>query len=181
MADRKPGRRRRYDPKPIVTAIAGRLDKMDRDVVRVVSTVAFQALADAQTRSPVDRGFYRGSHEISIGDVPGGTIGAPPKQDAEIPGQSDYFRALNSQAAANNLSSAAAKLSDVAGRAKSKVSIYLSNHMVYAGRLEDGHSQQAPGGVYRLVRQDAARNLARGVAKLKADQRKAAGSRRRGT
>lgn len=123
------------------TALERAFDQAEAEAVAFMRTVAVQALADAQRLSPVDTGLYRASHNLSIS--PAAIAYAPAGERGGDP---------------SGLSSVAAARSIPDGG----LTIFLWNSQIYAWPLEDGHSLQAPQGIYRIVRAIAATRLASG-------------------
>lgn len=101
--------------------------------------VALKVLRGVVLKSPVDTGRFRGNWHVSLGsptssEVKGAEgIGAPDK-------------------------SPAAAAATVAGLENKEIvqvkfgqNLWINNNVPYAGRIENGHSQQAPGGVVALT------------------------------
>lgn len=128
--------------------------------VELVQEVALQALADAQTLSPVDTGHYRASHNLSVNKFEKVNSLASKKALSKARSKS-----INARTAAQRLEKAPQRLSVIPDLLKSlgKVTIYISNNAVYARRLEYGHSKAAPNGIYSVVRERALQNLKKGV------------------
>lgn len=116
-------------------------ERRNADILR---KVVLQAHADAITLSPVDTGFYRGNHAVSLGAPLAAPIGERPPEGAADAGQ-----AAGRVAEARSTLSRSAVRAAIAGRTP----LFISNAVPYAGRIEDGHSKQAPAGVYQVVRQ----------------------------
>ena len=105
------------------SAFAGVVDDLVAQRVRII---AFKMLNEIVLRSPVDTGRFRGNNIVSVGaPVLAGTLNLDPSGAATI------------QAGARALT----------GLEPFTV-VYIQNNLPYAERLEDGHSKQAPGGVY---------------------------------
>lgn len=95
----------------------------------VKESTAF-ALQQVITRSPVDTGAYRGNHKISIG-------------------KPDNSYDLNSKDTSG--AGAYAKGAVEISKAKLGTIVYVQNCLPYSISLENGHSKQAPSGVYSLA------------------------------
>lgn len=107
-----------------------------------VRAVAIQALADIMELSPVDTGRFRASHFLSIGEASGQT--AP-----EAGGFGDAASARIHEAT-----------STLAGMVPApSVQIFIVNNLPYAWSLENGHSKQAPAGVYAVTAVRAESNI----------------------
>ncbi len=97
--------------------------------VLVQRKVALDLLTELIVRSPVDTGRYRSNHQVGLG-VADLTIDDP----AEPSG-----------------AAALAEGGAVIARAPGDVDIVLSHSLPYAKPIEEGHSQQAPAGVYAVA------------------------------
>jgi len=94
--------------------------------------------------SPVDTGRYRASHEINIGSLntSGKTLITP-------------------KCTLHNAATSITKAKSVVDQIKKgwgnqkKFTVYISNSVAYAWKLEMGHSKQAPKGIYVLGRERA--------------------------
>lgn len=105
------------------SAFAGVVDDLVAQRVRII---AIKMLNEIVLRSPVDTGRFRGNNIVSVGaPVLASTLNLDPSGAATI------------QAGARALT----------GLEPFTV-VYIQNNLPYAERLEDGHSKQAPGGVY---------------------------------
>ena len=113
----------------------------------IVKTVAIQGFSNIQTRSPVDTGLFRASHEL--------TIGKPSERHGRIPSykqKRDNMAGLRSkyaEQAKERLDQSKNRLQGIP--AKGNFTIWITNNLKYAKALEDGHSKQAPKGVYKIV------------------------------
>lgn len=104
--------------------------------------LGIEMLRRAMLRSPVDSGRYRASHVLTIDEE--GTYIAPERE----PGSGGERGQIDAEALNKGVQvMASAELKD-------GTIIYLTNNLVYAQRLEEGHSGQAPEGVYALTRQE---------------------------
>jgi hypothetical protein len=142
-------------------------------VFQTAAEVGLQALADAQTISPVDTGLYRAAHDLTINEPSGydpttDSSLAAKAAAAGIPLSVAMASASTASAASPNLDPQAqigkALERLEAGRASftGTMTIFLTNNLQYAWALENGSSQQAPEGVYGIVRQRAVANLKAG-------------------
>jgi len=104
------------------------LKKMDL----AVRKVALELFSKVILRSPVDTGRFRGNWQVSVGSIPSGTL--------ELDDKSGTATVSKAAAAA-----AGVKAGDI---------IYLANNLPYAMRLEEGYSDQAPGGMVALTAQE---------------------------
>ena len=110
---------------------------------RTVALFAFRRILD---RSPVWSGRFRGSNTIQIGSADTATQGAP----LGLPNwPTPVARAL--QVRAPSMAEARRKLTGL----RPFQSIVINNSLPYAGAIENGHSAQAPIGVYKLALLDA--------------------------
>lgn len=92
------------------------------------------ALQQVIVRSPVDKGEYRGSHEVTI-NQPATTY------------RKNYDKSGSSTLAKGLLVASKSKLGDV---------VFVQSLAPHGPALENGHSQQAPYGVYSLAFQSLA-------------------------
>lgn len=99
------------------------------DADKLTKRIAGDMLQSVIMRSPVDTGQYRGNHRIGINSI--NTLA-----------NDDTNGALEQGIA-----------TITAGAGVGKV-VYLSNSLPYAVPLENGHSKQAPQGVYALAFQE---------------------------
>ena len=95
----------------------------------LVRKVALEAFAEVILKSPVDTGRFRGNWQVGIGNVPGGVL------------------VLDDVSGTATISKATA----VAQNVRAGQVINLVNNLPYALKLEQGSSQQAPGGMVRLA------------------------------
>ena len=91
--------------------------------------IAAEALEMVVRASPVDTGAYRGNHRVSVDEADFGVDVA----NRDKAGQSTID----------------AGLAVIASADKPFQAVTIQNNLVYGERLEDGHSGQAPDGVYR--------------------------------
>ena len=107
-------------------------DVIDADYSKVVRLTVLKLYKNIIMRSPVDTGAYRASHGIATGEEPNETEGVKGYQtDEQLAALESEFPDLDW------------KVGDG--------TIWIYNNMPYAGRLEDGHSKQAPHGVYSVA------------------------------
>ena len=122
-------------------------DVIDADYSKVVRLTVLKIYKNIIMRSPVDTGAYRASHGIAVGNEPSESEGLKGERtDEELTALENEFPGLDW------------KLGDG--------TIWIYNNQPYAGRLEDGHSKQAPNGVYSVA-------LAEFQSKLEAEIKKA--------
>ncbi|GKQ44378.1 hypothetical protein PSTH2693_04500 [Pseudomonas syringae pv. theae] len=91
--------------------------------------IAMALLGEIISRSPVDTGRFRGNTTVTIG--------------------SPVFS--NSQTLDPTGSTSISKGASVLGGLKPFSIIYIQNNLPYAEKLENGHSKQAPSGVFGLA------------------------------
>ena len=97
-----------------------------------VRKISLDLFSKVILRSPVDTGRFRGNWQVSVGSIPSGTL--------ELDDKSGPATVSKAAAAA-----AGVKAGDI---------IYLANNLPYAMRLEEGYSDQAPGGMVALTAQE---------------------------
>ncbi|MCY4125399.1 MAG: HK97 gp10 family phage protein [Pseudomonas sp.] len=104
-------------------------DVVAEQVAQRVRVIALAMLNEVVLRSPVDTGRFRGNNIVSIGSPVF-------RQTAEL----DPTGAATLRAGSSALSGL-----------EPFTTVYIQNNLPYAEALENGHSQQAPGGVYGLA------------------------------
>ncbi len=104
-------------------------DVVEQNIVKRVRIIAMAMLGEVVLRSPVDTGRFRGSHTISI----------------DSPVYSDSGRLDRSGG-----STTIAGLSALTGL-EPFTQVFIQTNLPYAQKLEDGHSKQAPAGIYRVA------------------------------
>lgn len=109
------------------------IKKIDASAAEIVLT-GYNMLVD---RSPVDTGRFRASHLMTLNT----------ETDATAPAGSTQT-AYTAQIQKNKLS-ASSKLSSFSLQKAKK--IVIQNNLEYAQAIENGHSDQAPRGVYKIV------------------------------
>lgn len=102
--------------------------QVEEDVGKRLRIISMALLAEVVQRSPVDTGRFRANNQVSIGSA-------------------DY-----SQLSTTDQSGSATiqQGSAVIAQGKPYSVIYIQNNLAYAEALENGHSQQAPTGVYAV-------------------------------
>lgn len=104
-------------------------DQIEQDMARQVRVIAMAMLNEILLRSPVDTGRFRGNNIVSIGSpVYVNTTEVDPS------GGETINRGLS-----------------VMSGLKPFTVVYIQNNLPYAERLENGWSDQAPGGIYELA------------------------------
>lgn len=103
----------------------------------VLRKVALDGLTGVILRSPVDTGRFRGSWRVGINAVDPSTLPPLPKGTKGVLGIPST----------SELGTKTKKISE----AKWGDTIFISNNVEYAKRLEDGSSSQAPQGVLGLT------------------------------
>lgn len=105
------------------------MDQFESDLARQTRIIAMAILGEIVLRSPVDTGRFRGNTIVSIGSP---VFDAVDKTD---------------KGGGATLASGQAILEGL----KPYSLVFLQNNLIYAERLENGHSKQAPGGVFGLA------------------------------
>lgn len=112
-----------------IAQVRAALDDFGAKKPVVIRAVALELFSRVVRRSPVDTGFYRASHDLTLG-APSSFVATPgggprtnlvPSILQGVPAQGPF------------------------------PPIFISNNAPYARRLEFGHSRQAPVGVYRVT------------------------------
>jgi hypothetical protein len=104
-------------------------EKAGANADNIVKKIAIDVLSSVVNKSPVDTGRFRGNWQTGIGQVDSNT---------ESP---------NDKSGASAISKASLELTGF----KAGKTIYISNSLPYAQRLENGWSKQAPQGMVRLT------------------------------
>lgn len=107
-------------------------DETANKVELAIRKIAIDAFTRIVLRSPVDTGRFRGNWQVSIENIPIGTVNQSDESGSET----------------------IAEIVKVASELKGDQAIYLVNNLPYARRLEYGWSKQAPGGMVRLTVQE---------------------------
>lgn len=113
-------------------------EKAGAKAEEAVRKVAMKVYANVVTMSPVDTGRFRGNWNISMGKFDRSTY------------SQGYDHKLDKSEAAQQLQRVLDKGQMIIGDYKGG-SIYISNNLPYAMRLEDGYSDQAPVGMVRIT------------------------------
>jgi hypothetical protein len=129
-----------------INVIIGEID--EAVAVRVVRKITLDVTANLIQTTPVDTGWARANW------VP--RLGGPSTGTAPNPGEGSGVSAASAQQSAGQAAVAARYNSLNNGR------VYVSNNVPYIGRLNEGHSAQAPAGfvqaaVKKAVTQDLGR------------------------
>lgn len=101
---------------------------VEEEVGKRLRIISMALLSEIVTRSPVDTGRFRANNQISLG--------AP---DYGVTAEVDKSGASTTQQG-----------SAVIARGQPYSVIYIQNNLPYAESLENGHSKQAPAGVYAV-------------------------------
>lgn len=137
-------------------ALVAEFQAFQAQEVRIVKQVALETLRDVINRSPVATGYYRASHGLTIGQPlrkprlrpPGRRqIGTRRRRRAQAESDFDSGVGLGPGVAEAEAQQTLNSIRTLPRR----LSIYISNPLPYASRIEDGHSMQAPGGVYTIA------------------------------
>lgn len=139
----------------VVASLKTLIDKRNRFMVLGVKKIVIDAHTDVIKRSPVDTGRFRASNFLVVGEG----IEAKEASVGRLEGSKTE---LGSEAAVR-LAEGASKISQALGSKipEGHIIFQIINSLPYAQRLEEGWSQQAPQGMYRLALQQAQKNLAR--------------------
>jgi uncharacterized protein CbrC (UPF0167 family) len=121
-----------------VEAITGALR---RAAERVIKAITVNVAAELVERTPVDTGWARANWVPSVGAPHAGTVGAPEAHD---------------------MGAHEAGLGQVAAYRLDQGPTFVSNHVPYINRLNEGHSAQAPSGFVQVA-------IAKAVAETTAD------------
>lgn len=103
--------------------------QIESDLVKQARVIAMALLGEIVLRSPVDTGRFRGNTTV--------TIGSPVFENT----------ANVDKTGAATLSAGQSVLTGL----KPYTVIYIQNNLPYAEKLENGHSKQAPNGVFGLA------------------------------
>lgn len=111
---------------------------ISKDLAEKRTQIATEALQAVISGSPVRDGAYRSNHRVTVNSADYGFDMTLGKGSASEPPKGSL-----------NVKSYAAGLEIIAGEANEPyASITIQNNLPYAERLENGHSAQAPIGVY---------------------------------
>jgi hypothetical protein len=111
----------------------------------VVRKTALELQSGMIEMSPVDTGRFKGNWQVGIGGVNPAANDEPDKSGASVLGRTQVALATW----------------------KPGQSIWLTNSLAYAQRLEDGSSRQAPSGMVKLTVQSYAEALKKAVQEAK--------------
>ncbi|MDH0749522.1 HK97 gp10 family phage protein [Pseudomonas sp. GD03842] len=104
-------------------------DQIEADLATRVRVIAMAMLNEVVLRSPVDTGRFRGNNIVSIG--------------APVYAQTGKVDPTGAATISDGVS-------ELSGLEPFTV-VYIQNNLPYAERLENGHSKQAPSGIYGLA------------------------------
>lgn len=102
--------------------------QIDEEVSKQVRTIALALLNEIVQRSPVDTGRFRGNNIVSIG--------SPVYTNTDNVDPSGGETISRGMAALSGL--------------EPYTQVFIQNSLPYSERLENGHSKQAPTGIYGL-------------------------------
>lgn len=109
------------------------LRRIEEDILRrqsqVVRKITMDVFNNVIQMSPVDTGRFRGNWQVATGEAPTGTVEMTDPSGATV----------------------MAQVAGEVGQMEPGDVVYLVNNLPYARPLEDGHSQQAPGGMVALT------------------------------
>lgn len=112
------------------------IPQVENEFVKLRNQIVGEALQLLHFGSPVDQGTYRQNHRVSVGDrdmtFDLETGSSAPKGNVDQEAYDREMRKLLTENAPFTI-------------------VYLQNNLPYASRLEEGWSQQAGSGVYRLA------------------------------
>ncbi|HDZ3503538.1 HK97 gp10 family phage protein [Pseudomonas aeruginosa] len=122
MAKRKGGR-------SWSVSLSAFMETVEADLVQKQSDMAMEALRVIVERAPVDTGRFMANNIVSIGEP--------------------VFYSLDAydQDGHETIAKGYAELAHLVPYSV----VYIQNNLIYAGALEDGHSGQAPAGVYGVA------------------------------
>jgi hypothetical protein len=101
---------------------------VEEELSKRVRIIAIAMLNEIVLRSPVDTGRFRGNNIVSVGSPVYAESASLDKSGGETISRG---------------------VSAVSGL-EPFTQVFIQNNLPYAGRLEDGHSKQAPGGIYAV-------------------------------
>lgn len=104
------------------------MNQVDEDVGKKLRYISLQLLNEIVYHSPVDTGRFRANNQVSIGSPEYSTSDAADKTGAVTMQQGIA----------------------IITHGKPYSVIYIQNNLPYAESLENGHSQQAPVGIYAV-------------------------------
>lgn len=105
------------------------MDRVEEDLKERIRAIATAMLGEVVSRSPVDTGRFRRNNIVSIGEPVFTTT-------LELDPDGAETKAMG-----------IAALSAL----KPYTVVYIQNNLPYAERLENGHSKQAPAGIYGIT------------------------------
>lgn len=109
------------------------LRRIEEDILRrqsqVVRKITMDVFNNVIQMSPVDTGRFRGNWQVATGEAPTGTVEMTDPSGATV----------------------MAQVAGEVGQMEPGDVVYLVNNLPYARPLEEGHSQQAPGGMVALT------------------------------
>lgn len=104
------------------------MNQVEEDVGKKLRFISLQLLNEIVSRSPVDTGRFRANNQVSIG--------SPEYSTTDTTDKNGSVTLLQGSA--------------VIAQGKPYSVIYIQNNLPYAEPLENGHSQQAPAGIYAV-------------------------------
>lgn len=104
-------------------------EKVEGHVVAITQKLSMEALSRVVLKSPVDTGRFRGNWTVGIGTRPSGS-----SETMDAGGHSTI----------------GAGSSVITGMTEPEI-VYIANNLPYAERLENGWSNQAPGGIVAVT------------------------------
>ena len=133
-----------HNTEQVIDSLNAALRQATDQVARIVRIVGVETMRQLIGRSPVDTGYYRASHDLTIGI---------PSEFKQPQNDTIFNRATQGGGIEQQqIAKGTARLSTLRGaQIRKGVSIYITNNAPYATILETGHSQQARQGIYTVV------------------------------
>jgi len=139
-----------------MTTVNELLKKMRERVGRVKRAVVLHVHAGVTKRTPVDTGRARGSWNVAINHVDSSTL--PPVAAASGVSKALGGRGFKRYGAPR----------PAVGRIEAGDEVFVSNHLPYIAKLNDGSSKQAPAGFVQVAIEETKAAFAGLVAAVKA-------------
>ncbi|OBX36984.1 hypothetical protein A8U91_01332 [Halomonas elongata] len=112
-------------------SLAGFARQVEQDISARQREMTLFALQQLIQHSPVDTGAYRGSHLVTIDSTDESSVPEPDKSGDRVRRDAEQVIA--------------------AAEGKPFKAVTIQSNIAYGESIEDGHSQQAPQGVYALA------------------------------
>lgn len=114
-----------------INSLTSFADQVERDISALQREMTLFALQQLILHSPVDTGAYRSSHFVTIDDPDNEKVPAP--EGGEDQALRDAEQVIS------------------AADGKPFKAVIIQTNIAYGEAIEDGHSQQAPQGVYAIA------------------------------